>query len=80
MNAVPVEAKRKVTDLGEVELWMVVRHSTWVFGTQLRSSARAVEVLTCEPSLHPMWYTLFKNNYIIIVVLPACVCMYYVNA
>lgn len=45
MNAVPVEAKRKVTDLGEVELWMVVRHPTWVFGTQLRSSARAVNGL-----------------------------------
>lgn len=45
MNAVPVEAKRTVTDLGEVEFWMVVRHPTWVFGTEFRSSARAVNGL-----------------------------------
>lgn len=83
MNAIPVEAKRKGTDLGEVELWMVVRYPTWVFGTELRSSARAVNVLTSKPSLHPMWYTLFKNYlyyYICIIVLPACVYMHYMNA
>ena len=57
MHAVCVGAhgdQKRVLDPLELEFQVVVSCLMWVLGTKPRSSARAANTLTAEPSLQPL--------------------------